>query len=113
MFIKNLLKRIFGGRRVKKTKAHVVKHHAKPKAHGNNPVKKISTRLKNQARTAERASHKPVPKPKPEQKPTFQRTGPNPVQADAQDPAHSPGHRKMNWKKYQETARTPRKAVRP
>lgn len=109
MFLTNLLKRIFGGgRRVKKAKAHAVKRHASAHASEAQPVKKISTRLKKKARMARLGARKGSEKPAHEAKPEFKRTGPNPFSAESQDPAHAPSHRKMNWKKYQET--TPRAA---
>lgn len=62
-------------------------------------VKKIPAKLK--AKAAAKAHAKSQVK------------SPSPFLAEANDPAHSPGHRKMNWKKYQETSKVTRKSARP
>lgn len=84
MFLKKLIRSFLSGvRRVNKRALHAGKGHAKAK-----PSAAAAKRVKKAA---------------------LKRPGANPLSAN--DPAHSPGHRKMNWKKYQETSKMSRKAA--
>lgn len=110
MFITRLLKRIFSGRRVKKSSTV---HHAKPhvtshsKAHKKSFAKaRDKTHAKVKTPSQRRAAGKKLKLKAEAQKPAtadFKRTGVNPASAQKNDPAHQPGHRHLDVKKYQET----------
>ncbi len=105
MLLKKLLRSFLSGvRQVNKKAMHAGKGKghakAKPSAVSAKGVKKAAAKVKAKVKAKAEA-------------PVFKRTSANPLSA-ANDPAHSPGHRKMNWKKYQETSKMSRKtSVRP
>ena len=85
MFITRILKKLFSRKRVTKVAVPPGKTHAKSRS---NKKTEAMTRKKQ---------------------PEFKRTAANPAAAQPSDQTHSPGHRKMNWKKFQEPAKMPRK----
>ncbi len=105
MILKKLIRSFLSGvRQAGKKAMHAGKGKghakAKPSAVAAKRLKKAATKVKAKVKAKVK-----FPEPK--------RSGANPLSA-ANDPAHSPGHRKMNWKKYQETSKMTRKpAARP
>ena len=97
MFAKILKSFMRGLTRVKKKATG--KDLARAKRTATKRVKKIPAKLKTKATEKVHAKS--------------QAKTPSPFMPEANDPAHSPGHRKMNWKKYQETSKVSRRSARP
>ena len=76
------------------------------KAKGHSKQASVKRAAKKVAVKAEKVEKKLAAK--------FKRTGVDPASSQPVDPAHSPGHRKMNWKQYGEGSKISRRtAARP